>query len=160
MDLPGPTNLKGARLSPTQGSQWTSTLEGRRSPTLCLGCFIPEDEGDYRFRYSYGPGASVDLKVIWPVLEQWTQVMLANPVQHLDVVTGRTFSLPRLIRFAVLTYQGNDIVVVTVNPKMGPVKLSASRKLTGDVSREFYPFKRLVSSAVPIASLSARCGAE
>jgi hypothetical protein len=129
---------------------------GLGSMSVCDGFGMMEYEGDYQIRYNYGPGAAVGFRVVWPQFEQWTQVRFAEEAEP-KASRGPVYShIGRFLRFAVLGYQSSHIIIVALNiSSSAPPRPDASGRFTGDLSREFSPFRRIATSAVPITSLQA-----
>lgn len=48
--------------------------DGRPVASVCHQCRVPDEEGEYRFCYTYGTLTCAEFKVVEPVLEQWSQV--------------------------------------------------------------------------------------
>jgi len=150
--------MKYANSDPTSYSATDSV--GRKIASVCNDCMMTEEEGEHRLCYSYGPGACADFSVVWPVLEQWAEVVLAKPLQYEEVLpngkhTGQTRTVPRRVRAMVLGYQGTHVLAVGARAvALGArIDFDPSGKLAGGVNRYFGIHRRLVTSTVPITAL-------
>ena len=101
---------------------------GKRSATTCADFLMPESEGEYRLQFGYGAAAYVEFKIVEPILEGWTPVLLAKPNQgQLPDATGKRLgsvrTLTRLVRFMVLGCQASHFIAVSIDPVSGPAPL-------------------------------------
>jgi len=138
--------------------------QGKLKADICGECRIPEQEGEYRFLFR--GGAQADFRVVWPSLEQWTEVTFQRPYQFQVTnpdgkQVGGPRTTPRRVGVMVLGYQGSHVVAVTVDAAMSDPRadIDPNGRFTGYLSRLFGVHRRLVTSAKAITSLQATADA-
>ena len=125
-----------------------------------------EREGEYRLEYTYVSLVSAQFRIVWPQLEQWTEVVLQKPLEIPDTdgnrkPTGKTLVYKRRVRAVVLGYQSNHILAVSVGVLSGDPRIDFDPNgvFTGSVSGYFGVIRRLVTSSKAITALQATADA-
>lgn len=142
----------------------TRHIRTERGPTdattVCTGCMIPEQEGEYRLCYTYGHQSCAGFRLVIPILEQWSEVVLNKPFEYRgfnpstrqdEMKTAR-----RVLRVAILGYEGTHVAVISAQPIVGGRwHPELNTRLTTPSNRELGEYRRLAVANAPVTSIRA-----